>query len=248
MQKKKLISIDLSLGKYSDFCQKIINAALQNNSEYVCVSNVHMLVEAYKDKSFAEIVNKAYIATPDGLPLSWGLKWIYSIQQDRVAGMDLLPDLLQQASDKQIPVFFYGSTNEVLDKTKEYVNNRYPNIPYIATYSPPFRELTEEEKNEAVELINNSGAKMVFVSLGCPKQEKWMANMKGRVNAVMLGIGAALPVLIGEQGRAPEWMQKSGLEWLYRLCQEPRRLFKRYFVTNTMFIYLLAREKIKTKN
>ena len=246
MNKQQFISIDLSIGSYHDICEEIINLAQQSQSEYVCVSNVHMLVEAYKDKCFAEIVNNAIIATPDGLPLTWGLKWIYGIQQDRVAGMDLLPNLLQQASEKNISVFFYGNTTEVLDKTKEYVREHYKGIPSVETYSPPFRELTEKEKREIIEMINASGAKLVFVSLGCPKQEKWMASMKGKVNAIMLGIGAALPVLIGEQSRAPQWMQKAGLEWLYRLCQEPRRLFKRYFVTNTMFIYLLIKEERHT--
>ena len=259
MQKQKLISIHLSLGSYQQFCQEIIqlcNSTVSSNdpnsgenvcprSDYVCVANVHMLVEANKDKEFAYVVNNSVITTPDGLPLAWGLRLKHGIKQDRVAGMDLLPDLLSLASQNQIPVYFYGGTEEVLAKTESYVKQHYPDIPSVGFYSPPFRKLTEEETDEIVENINSTGARLVFVALGCPKQEKWMASMKGRVNAVMLGIGAALPVLVGEQSRAPGWMQNNGLEWLYRLCQEPGRLWKRYFVTNSIYICLLIKELFK---
>jgi len=246
MHKQHLISIQLSLGSYSQFCQEIARLCKCSRSEYVCVANVHMLVEAQKDKEFADIVNNAVITTPDGLPLTWGLRLLYGIKQDRVAGMDLLPDLLSSASQNQISIFFYGGTDDVLTKTELYVKQYYPDIPLTGFYSPPFRALTTEETDEIVEKINGSRARLVFVSLGCPKQEKWMSSMKGRINAVMIGIGAALPVLVGEQGRAPKWMQKKGMEWLYRLIQEPGRLWKRYLVTNTIYICILVREIIST--
>jgi N-acetylglucosaminyldiphosphoundecaprenol N-acetyl-beta-D-mannosaminyltransferase len=248
MQKHTLLSIDLSLGSYTDFVEEIIRLANSVEcSEYICVANVHMLIETCKDKEFAKAVNNAIITTPDGVPLTWGLKWLYGIKQERVSGMDLLPDLLQAASQHQIPVFFYGSTQEILFKTKVYVAQHYPCIPYTGVYSPPFQPLTPEEENEVISAVNASGAKIIFVALGCPKQEKWMAAMKGKINGVMIGIGAALPVLAGVQKRAPQWMQKSGLEWLYRLFQEPKRLFKRYLTTNSIFLYLLIKEKMKMK-
>lgn len=247
MQKTSLISLPISTGTYQEFCKKIVRLALQARGEYVCVANVHMLVEAYKDKKFAEIVNNAAIVTPDGLPLTWALKGLHGIKQERVAGMDLLPDLLERAAQEEMPVFFYGGTEEMLEKTKTYVAERYAGIPAVYTYSPPFRPLTNEENSGVVERINASGAKLIFVVLGCPKQEKWMASMQGRINGAMVGIGGALPVLIGTQKRAPRWMQRSGLEWLYRLCQEPRRLFKRYFVTNSLFLWLVAKEKWKQR-
>ena len=247
MQKQQFKSIQLSLGSYSQFCKEIVLLCNSSCSEYVCVANVHMLVEAHKDKEFADVVNNSIITTPDGLPLTWGLRLLYGIKQERVAGMDLLPDLLSLASQNQISVFFYGGTNEVLEKTKKYIKECYPDIPSIGYYSPPFRTLTTEETDEIAEKINSIGARLVFVSLGCPKQERWMSTMKGRINAVMIGIGAALPVLVGEKSRAPKWMQKNGLEWLYRLMQEPRRLCKRYFVTNTTYIILLIGSIIKKR-
>ena len=245
MQKTPLINLNISLGSYQEFCKIILQIAVRSESEYVCVSNVHMLIEAGKHDDFAHIVNNAVIATPDGLPLVWALKWLYGIKQERVAGMDLLPDLLLEASRNKIPVFFYGSTEEVLEKTEGYISENYQGIPYVMSYSPPFRPLTDEENDQVVNLINESGAKLVFVALGCPKQERWMASMRGKVNAVMIGIGGALPVFVGAQTRAPRWMQKNGLEWFFRLCQEPQRLWKRYLVTNSLFLFLLLKEKIK---
>jgi N-acetylglucosaminyldiphosphoundecaprenol N-acetyl-beta-D-mannosaminyltransferase len=246
MKKHTLLSIDLSLGSYSDFIDEIIRLANDDEcSEYICVPAVHQLVEVYKDKEFAKVVNNAIMTTPDGMPLTWGLKWLHGIKQDRVAGMDLLPDVLRAASQHQIPVFFYGSTQEVLNKTKAHVAQYYPGIPHTSVYSPPFRPLTPEEEKEVIHTINASGAKIIFVALGCPKQERWMATMKGKINSLMIGIGAALPVLVGEQKRAPRWMQKSGLEWLFRLFQEPKRLFKRYLITNAIYIYILIKAKIK---
>ncbi|MDR2653382.1 MAG: WecB/TagA/CpsF family glycosyltransferase [Prevotellaceae bacterium] len=245
MQKHKFISIDLSLGSYGGFIDEIIRLANRDKrSEYICIANVHMLVETYWDKKFADAVNRSIITTPDGVPLTWGLKWLYRIRQERVSGMDLLPDLLHIASQQSFPVFFYGGTQETLDKTKDHVTQLYSGIPSVGICSPPFRPLTSEEEQEVISIINTSGARIVFVSLGCPKQEKWMISMKDKINSVMIGIGAALPVLTGVQKRAPRWMQKNGLEWLFRLIQEPQRLWKRYLVTNVCFLYLLIKEKI----
>jgi N-acetylglucosaminyldiphosphoundecaprenol N-acetyl-beta-D-mannosaminyltransferase len=246
MQKHTLINIDLSLGSYADFVDKIIRLANRDNcSEYICVANVHMLVETYRNREFAKAVNNSIITTPDGVPLIWGLKWLYGIRQERVAGMDLVPDLLSLASQHKIPVFFYGGTWEILEKAKEHIGKFYSGIPYTGIYSPPFRTLTTEEEQEIIHIINASGAKIVFISLGCPKQERWMASMKDRINSVMIGIGAALPVLTGAQKIAPQWMRNSGLEWLFRLFQEPGRLFKRYLITNTIYIYVLLKAKMK---
>lgn len=236
-----LMGIKVDAGSYTDFVKAIVHMPGRVKSAYICVANVHMLVEAYQDTSFAEVVNKADIVTPDGVPLTWGLKWLYGIKQDRVAGMDLLPDLLKESEKKNIPVYFYGGTDEMLLKTKKYIQQRFPALPLAGMYSPPFRPLTSEEEQHIIDKINISEAGFVFVALGCPKQEKWMASMKGRVQSCMVGIGGALPVLVGMQARAPRWMQRSGLEWVYRLLQEPRRLFKRYAVTNTLFLYLLLK-------
>jgi N-acetylglucosaminyldiphosphoundecaprenol N-acetyl-beta-D-mannosaminyltransferase len=206
-----------------------------------------MVAEAANDDKFAAVVSNADLVTPDGIPVSWALRILYGFRQPRVAGMDLLPDLLAGASATGLPVYFYGGTNEMLSRTSDYIDRNYPQLVVAGMCSPPFRPLTETENNDIISQINISGAKIVFVVLGCPKQEKWMAAMRGRVNAVMIGIGGALPVMVGLQKRAPQWMQQSGFEWLYRLIQEPRRLFKRYFTTNLQFIFLLFTEWFKLR-
>ncbi len=240
--KKRVISINLNTGTYQSFVDRVVALAQFNYSSYVCVANVHMTIEAYLDKNFASIVNAANLITPDGMPLVKALRWLYNIKQDRVAGMDLLPNLFLEIEKMRLGVFIYGSTNDVLIKTDKYLQDKFPLIVNKTFYSPPFRSLSDEETSSIVDMINSSGAHIVFVVLGCPKQEKWMASMKGRINACMIGIGGALPVVIGLKNKAPEWMRKSSIEWSYRLFQEPVRLFKRYAVTNSLFIILFCFE------
>lgn len=247
MNKIEILRFSVSLGKYQDFVDQIILKASSKTKAYVCIASVHQLMEAHADPSFAQISHNADIVTPDGLPITWALKWLYNITQDRVAGMDLLPHLLKESEDKGLSVFFYGGTQTMLDKTYEYIQHKFTNLHIAGLYSPPFRSLTVDEENEICNKINSSGANLVFVVLGCPKQEKWMATMKSKINATLVGVGGALPVLVGLQKRAPLWMQKNGLEWVFRLIQEPRRLWKRYFVTNSQFIYYLIVEKFKSK-
>jgi N-acetylglucosaminyldiphosphoundecaprenol N-acetyl-beta-D-mannosaminyltransferase len=242
MERKSIINFGITTGNYNSFVSQIVTLAHHKESANVCVANVHMFIEAYKDQSFNSIINEATMVTPDGKPLTWVLRYLYGIRQDRVAGMDLLPDLLQQMMLKKLPAFFYGGTPALLEKTENYLRYAFPDLPIAGMYSPPFRPATREEEDKLVEKINNSGAAVVLVILGCPKQEKWMASMKGRIKAVMIGVGGALPVMIGMQKRAPAWIQHMGLEWLYRLMQEPRRLFKRYVVTNSLFVYLFFKK------
>lgn len=245
--RENIIKLNIDTGNYRSFIDRIISFSRGNDSHYVCVANVHMLIESYWDKVFAEAVNGSDITTPDGMPLTWAMQLLHGVKQDRVTGMDLLPDLLTECSYNSIPVFFYGSTESTLNKTKSILGTKFPNLEISGTYSPPFRALNQDEENDIAEMINASGARLIFVILGCPKQEKWMASMKGKINATMIGIGGALPVLLGLQRRAPMWVQKAGCEWLFRLVQEPKRLFKRYFVTNTLFSYLLAKEYVFQK-
>ncbi|KAA0988878.1 WecB/TagA/CpsF family glycosyltransferase [Dyadobacter aurulentus] len=243
--KQHFLSIDISLNPYRQFVDDLVELARSGASGYTCVANVHMLVEAANDKNFASIVNNATICTPDGMPLVWGLKLLYGIEQDRVAGMDLLPDLLKETERHGIPVYFYGGTPETIDNTRYYISQHYPQLKVAGMYSPPFRVIDQDEEREIVNNINNGRPGIVFVALGCPKQEKWMAAMKDRISATMIGIGGALPVMIGMQKRAPSWARNAGLEWLYRLAQEPKRLFKRYAVTNSKFLWLLFKTKMR---
>jgi N-acetylglucosaminyldiphosphoundecaprenol N-acetyl-beta-D-mannosaminyltransferase len=243
---KQLISININTGTYRNFVNELVEMS-EKNSTYTCIANVHMLVEAYSNASFASIINNADMITPDGIPLTWGLKLLHGVRQDRVAGMDLLPDLLKEAERKSIPVYFYGGPESMLARIKEKIPKRYPSLKIAGMFSPPFRDLSMAEVELTAQLINNSGAKIILVILGCPKQELWMGMMKNRINGTMIGVGGALPVLLGIQKRAPVWMQRNGLEWTFRLWQEPRRLFKRYAVTNSIFIFLLTKEFISIK-
>lgn len=247
MEKVYLLGMSLNTGSYNEFVSKIIEHADRKSSEYTCVANVHMLIEAYSDYNFAKVVNNANIITPDGKPLSWALHFLYGIRQERAAGMDLLPDLLHNADSHKLPVYFYGGSQQLLDKTLVYLQENYPGLVVAGSKSPPFSKDAPVDDNDIVEEINRSGAQLVFVVLGCPKQEKWMASMKGRINAMMVGIGGALPVLIGTQRRAPGWMQNAGLEWMFRFLQEPVRLFRRYSFTNSLFLYLLLKEYVWLK-
>ena len=245
MTYQQLIKLNLSLGSFQDFVNNIMALGQRRQSSYVCVANVHSCIETYQDASFAQVVNQADIVTPDGMPLVKAIAWLYDIKQDKVSGPDLMPVLLQASEKQELKVYFYGSTDEVLGKLKDFCRVNYPKLSIAGMYSPPFRVLTEAEKQMEIQNINNSEANIVFVALGCPKQERWMADMKGKINAVMVGVGGAFPMLVGVQKRAPLWMQKNSLEWFYRLAQEPRRLFKRYFITNNLFIMLIIKEKIQ---
>src|SRR3989344_2724314 len=162
---------------------------------------------------------------------------VVTASQERLSGPDLMWRYLAHAEHTGQSIFFYGSTQDTLGKLKARIQAQFPRLKLVGMESPPYRELSPEEDQAYVDQINQSGANVVFVGLGCPKQEAWMASHRGRIRAVMLGVGAAFDYHAGTIQRAPLWMQKSGLEWLHRLCSEPRRLFKRYLHTNSVFVY-----------
>jgi N-acetylglucosaminyldiphosphoundecaprenol N-acetyl-beta-D-mannosaminyltransferase len=249
MHKKSLINFSVSIGSYSSFTDYIIALACQDKSSIVCVANVHMFVEAHKDPKFLEIINNADLITPDGLPLIWALQIFHQVKQERVAGMDLLPDLLHRMELQNISAYFYGGTEPMLSNTETYLKSKYPELKIAGFHSPPFGENHDQnvEEKEIITQINNSYPSVVFVILGCPKQEKWMAAMKDKIHTVMIGIGGALPVMLGMRKRAPVWMQNKGLEWLFRLSQEPRRLFGRYISTNSFFLWIFLKEYVRVK-
>ncbi len=241
------MAFTITTSKFDLLIKKCIDLSSVYKSSYVCVANVHMCMEAYRNQKFKKIVNDADLVTADGMPLVLALKFLFGIKQDRISGMDMLPALLSSAEEKGLSVFFYGGTEIMLEKTRYHINNHYPKLAKHHYYSPPFRMLSNEEENDVINLINATKPNLVFVALGCPKQEKWMASMRGKINACMIGIGGSLPVMIGMQKRAPKWMQKTSLEWFFRLLQEPIRLFKRYFITNSLFVYYLTLELIRVR-
>lgn len=244
ISRSKVVCLHINAESYHQIQEEVITAAREKRSSSICFANVHMVVEATQDEYFAGCVNNATWVVADGVPLVWAVRAIHRHNQERVTGLDFLPDLLKRASEENLSVYFYGSTPEVLQATLSTCQQKYPSLTIAGTHSPPFRALTLEEEDVAVKQIVASGAQLVFVALGCPRQEVWIARVRHRIPAVLLGIGGALPVLAGQFSRAPNWMQRFGLEWLFRLMQEPTRLFRRYFTTNTLFIFYLLRKHL----
>lgn len=204
---------------------------------YICATNVHTVVTASKDEHYRAVQNGAALVLPDGRPLSaYSRKHGYP-QAQRVAGPDFLRAVLTAGLDKGWRHYFYGSTPETIELLQETLPQRYPGIALAGLESPPFRPLTAAEDAEAAARINAAKPDLVWVGLGAPKQENWMAAHAGRINAVMAGVGAAFNFEAGNIARAPEWMQRHSLEWLWRLSQDPGHLLKRYLVTNTKFLW-----------
>lgn len=237
LRKVQIIRTWVTNAPYRRFIREITEYAQRRQSSYVCFANVHMLMEAHRNPAFNQVVNQAELVAPDGRPLSVLMRWQYGLQQDRVCGMDLLPDLLRAAEEQSLSVYFYGSTQATLDIIEQRLQREYPTLRVAGLESPPFRPLSAEEDQAAVDRINASGAHLVFVSLGCPKQERWMADHRGRVHTCMLGLGQAFLTFAGTEKRLPRWARDFALEWVYRLYLEPGRLWKRYLVGNTWFLY-----------
>lgn len=232
---------------YEDACRAIFPWTTTAESRYVCISTVHMTMEAYDDPGYRRVVNGADLVTPDGMPMVWALRLLVRREQTRVYGPDLTLHVLAEAARLGVPVGFYGGRPEVLKKVLAEAHRRFPEVQVAYAESPPFRPLTDDEKAATVEAINASGARILFVGLGCPKQERWMAEHKGQVRAVMLGVGAAFDFMAGTTRQAPRWMMGAGLEWLFRLVTEPRRLWKRYLKHNPRFVALFLSQLLHLK-
>lgn len=231
-----ILGVDIAAIDMEWLLDYLINNIHDLSGDYICVSNVHTTVTAYKDDEYRKVQNGGIMAIPDGGPLSSvGQKRGFK-NMKRTTGPSLMGEIFKISAAKRYRHYFYGSTDETLEKLYAVLTETYPGIQIAGMYSPPFRPMMEEDK-EIVERINETKPDFVWVGLGAPKQEKWMAAHQGRVNGLMIGVGAGFDYYAGNIERAPEWMQKSNLEWVYRLLQDPRRLFGRYWHTNTKFIW-----------
>jgi len=233
-----VVKANVSLTRYELATEQVLIWAKARESRYVCAANVHMIMEAFDAPEFRQTVNQADMLTPDGMPLVWMMRLKGQRGQERVYGPTLMLHVLESAERENIPVGFYGSSSEVLQALQEKLRDKFQNLKIDYSFSPPFREISQVEDVEIIKRINASSARILFVGLGCPKQEKWMAEHRGKINAVMLGVGAAFDFHAGVISQAPAWMQKIGLEWFYRLAVEPRRLWRRYLYHNPRFVFL----------
>jgi N-acetylglucosaminyldiphosphoundecaprenol N-acetyl-beta-D-mannosaminyltransferase len=244
-EQKQIISTNINLGSLDFFINTVFNNLIPKGSSYICFANVHSLVLAYKNNDFNTVLNSADWVAPDGRALTIYLKLFESTNQERIAGMDVFPQLIKKANEFEASVYFYGSTNESLNRIKKKILKDYPKVKIAGMYSPPFRRITDEEQNVINQKINDANPDLVFVSLGCPKQEFWMKSQKGKVNACMLGVGQAFKTFSGEEKRLHpilrnfKWLP---LEWIYRLYLEPKRLWKRFFWSNTLFLWLVLKK------
>jgi N-acetylglucosaminyldiphosphoundecaprenol N-acetyl-beta-D-mannosaminyltransferase len=210
--------------------------AQARESRVVCICNVHSVVTARSDARFQTILRESDMATPDGAPVAWLMRRMGQQGQERINGPDLMWAYCEHAQYSSESVYLYGSSPETLVRLQERMRATFPQLRIAGAYSPPYRQLSQEEDDAVVREISASGAGTVWVSLGCPKQEQWMAAHRGRIPAVMVGVGAAFDYHAGTIRRAPLWMQRHGLEWLHRLASEPRRLWRRYLGSNSVFV------------
>lgn len=237
----------ISASSFDGQVNAIMNWAKCRLSRVVCVANVHMLMEGHWHRVFADVLMKADMLTPDGMPLVWMTSLMKGKPQDRVAGMELMLALCQQAEKMGVSLFLFGSTAKTLMQIRGRLAKDFPNLRVVGLVSPPFRPLDEAENEAIAAQINQSGAGLVFVSLGCPKQETWMSAHSGRIKAVMIGLGGVFPIYAGNEQWAPSWMRQHGLEWCYRLKQDPRRLWRRYASTIPPFVWLALKQIVKVR-
>lgn len=213
---------------YGQAVARIMTWARAAESRMVCASNAHSVVTALDDGVFRGVLNNSDLNVPDGVPVVWALRSLGAPGASRVYGPELTLRTLETAASEGVPVALYGSTSETLSRLGDRLPARIPGLKIVEAISPPFRPLTPEEDDDATARLRASGARIVLVGLGCPKQEVWCRDHRGRVDAVLMAVGAAFDFHAGTLAQAPTWMQRVGLEWLFRLAVEPRRLWRRY--------------------
>jgi len=244
-QRQDVIGAKIDVVYWGGAVATLIRWAAARESRYVCACNVHAVVTAQRDERLAASVRGADMVVPDGAPVAWLMRKCGIDSQQRVSGPDLMWRYFAAASVYGETVFLLGGTVDTLVRLKTRIEATFPGLRVTGTYSPPYRTLSDAEDAAMVQMLNDSRATTVWVALGCPKQEIWMADHRDRVHAVLIGVGAAFGFHAGTVARAPVWMQRLSLEWLHRLLSEPRRLWRRYLTTNTLFLIAAARQLLR---
>jgi len=232
-----VLGVGVSAINLSQAAQILLDTAYRNQRGYVCVTGVHGISEAQIDPQFRKILNNAFLNTPDGMPMSW-IGWIQGHRDmDRVYGPDLMLDLSDAGRVHELRHFYYGGKEGVAKQLKQKMEARFPGLKVVGTYTPPFRPLNANEENSLIRQLKKTRPHFLWVGLSTPKQEQFMARYFDRLPVnILLGVGAAFDMHAGLVAQAPRWIQRLGLEWLFRLCTEPRRLWKRYCINNPLFI------------
>lgn len=243
LQHCEILKTNINVTNMSDTIKYIGGHLDDLRGKYICVSNVHTTVMSYENEEYRKIQNGAAMALPDGAPLSSYSRRKGYKQAQRVTGPDLMLELFAISKEKGYRHYFYGATEETLQSMKEVLERDYPGIQIAGMYAPPFRALTPQEDAQIVTKINESRPDFIWIGLGAPKQEEWMHQHMGQLQGVLIGVGAGFDYLAGYIKRAPRWMQRMSLEWLYRLLQDPKRLWRRYFTSNVKFICLTRMDK-----
>ena len=244
---RHILGMRVDSGTYSSSTELVREWALNKEARFVCVSNVHMTMETVDSPEFRNVVNTADLVTSDGMPLVWMLRKLGLTQSERVYGPELVLHICAMAEREQISIGLYGGTSRSLEQFTSFLAKNYPDLTVSYQYAPPFRPLSKEEDASVVHALHESGARILFVGIGCPKQERWMYEHRASVQAVQIGVGAAFDFHSGSVRQAPNWMGKSGLEWLFRLAMEPRRLWKRYAVHNPRFMVRAAGQLLRQR-
>lgn len=235
-----IISTRVNAIDWGNTIKLILDWAQARESRYVCVCNVHMVVEAERIPLVGQAVRGGDLVVPDGMPLVWLLRRLGYPAQPRISGPDLFRELCVEAAKKRIRVFLLGSSPQTLERMTRELKRSLPELQIVGTHSPTYAGTISTPDLNAIRAIREARAELVFVSLGCPKQETWMAVHRPHLPAVAIGVGAAFDFAAGTVKRAPAWMQRNGLEWFYRVCAEPGRLWRRYLSTNIAFLLRIA--------
>jgi len=240
-----ILGVGVSVTDYAEVVQSVVQAARARQPLLLAAADVHLIMQAQRDRAYAAALNAFDIVTPDGQPVRWGLgltaqTWL----DDRVYGPTLMLQVCQAAAAASLPIFLYGSREQTLKRLGEALRQRFPTLKIAGSRAGRFRSLSADEQRADAEEINASGAAITFVGMGCPRQEWWIFHMRERLSMPLLAVGAGFDFHSGQVAQAPPWMQRRGLEWLFRLSREPRRLWRRYLLLTPQYVPLIAAQAL----
>lgn len=238
-----ILGVEVSAVDIDGVCAAVEGWIERGERRYVCVTGVHGIMESRRDEELREIHNGAGLTVPDGMPTVWAGRYVGAQAIDRVYGPEMMLEICERAARRGWRSFFYGGGPDTAELLERAMRERFPGLETAGTFTPPFGELTPEQDRDAIEAIDAGGADIVWVGLSTPKQERWMAAHVERLGrpCVLLGVGAAFDINAGLRRDAPRWVGRLGMHWLFRLAQEPRRLWRRYLLNNPAFVAAMLR-------